>query len=64
MTSQRALVLKILEESTEHLDAETIWERAKAQDERINLATIYRTLIVLKEMRMVELRSFERDHKR
>ncbi len=64
MTSKRALVLKILEESTEHLDAETIWERAKAQDERINLATVYRTLTVLKEMGMVDLRYFARDHKR
>lgn len=64
MTPQRALILQVLEESEFHMDADDIWDRARQLDENINLATVYRTLIVLKEMGMVDLRYFARDHKR
>jgi len=64
LTVQRALVLKIIEESEEHLDAETIWQRATEMQEQLNLATVYRTLAVLKEMGLVQQRYFARDHKR
>jgi Fur family ferric uptake transcriptional regulator len=64
MTPQRALVLSILHESDEHLDAEAIWQQARTRDASINLATVYRTLTVLKDMGLVEQRYFARDHKR
>ncbi len=64
MTPQRALVLAILEERGVHLDAETIWQLARARDRSLNLATVYRTLAVLKEMGLVEQRYFAREHKR
>lgn len=64
LTPQRALVLTVLEESHEHLDAETLWQRAHARDASVNLATVYRTLSVFKEMGLVEQRYFARDHKR
>jgi Fe2+ or Zn2+ uptake regulation protein len=64
LTPQRALVLSILQESDEHLDAEAIWQAARRHDDSINLATVYRTLTVLKEMGLVEQRYFARDHKR
>ena len=64
LTVQRALVLKIIEESEEHLDAETIWQRATEMQAQLNLATVYRTLVVLKEMGLVQQRYFARDHKR
>jgi Fe2+ or Zn2+ uptake regulation protein len=54
LTRQRRLVLKVLEESREHLDAEGLHDRAKALDPKISLATVYRTLAVLKEMGLVE----------
>ena len=34
----------MIENSEEHLDAEAIYRRAHAKDERISLATVYRTL--------------------
>ena len=54
LTAQRRLVLEVLEASTEHLDAETLYERARVHDPNISLATVYRTLAVLKEMGLVE----------
>ena len=64
MTSQRALILSVLEDSEKHLDAETIFARARKRQRSLNLATVYRTLAVLKEMGLVEQRYFARDHKR
>ncbi len=63
MTSKRALVLDILTRSDTHLDAETIWHLARRRDQSLNLATVYRTLVVLKEMGLVEQRYFARTHK-
>lgn len=64
LTAQRALVLKIIEESDEHLDAEGIWKRAGEMQAQIDLATVYRTLSVLKELGLVQQRYFAREHKR
>ncbi len=64
VTPQRLLVLEILHEADEHLDAEAIYARAKDRDPRISLATVYRTLSKLKEVGLVEQRYFARDHKR
>ena len=64
LTAQRRLVLEIIEESQEHLDAEGIWQRAMELHAQINLATVYRTLAVLKEMGLVQQRYFAREHKR
>jgi len=54
LTHQRRLVLRVLEESDEHLDAEAVYLQAKARDTHISLATVYRTLAVLKEIGLVE----------
>ncbi len=64
VTPQRLLVMEILEESDDHLDAEAIYERARDRDPKVSLATVYRTLAKLKEVGLVEQRYFARDHKR
>ncbi len=64
VTPQRLLVLQVLEESDEHLDAEAIYARAQQRDPNVSLATVYRTLNKLKELGLVEQRYFARDHKR
>ena len=62
LTRQRQLVLEILEEGAEHLDAETVFERARERDERIGIATVYRTLAFLKEIGLVDEHQFGEDH--
>ncbi len=54
LTPQRRLILAVLRESNEHLDAESLYDQAKIHDPNISLATVYRTLAVLKDMRLVE----------
>lgn len=54
LTSQRRLVLDVLERCDEHLEADAIHKRAKARAPGLSLATVYRTLALLKEMGLVE----------
>lgn len=62
LTRQRRLVLEVLESSQEHLDAESLHDRAKALQPNISLATVYRTLQILKEMGLVEEHQFGEGH--
>ena len=64
ITSQRQLVLAVIESSPEHLDAEAIYRRVRKKDTRIGLATVYRTLAVLKDMGLIEQRYLDRNHDR
>jgi len=64
ITTQRALLLRIIEQSGGHLDAEAIYLRAKKENPRLSLSTVYRTLGVLKGMDLVEQRYFARQHQR
>jgi Fe2+ or Zn2+ uptake regulation protein len=64
LTQQRRLILEIIQESDEHLDAEAIYLRGKPKDPTLSLSTVYRTLNLLKELDLVEQRYFARDHQR
>ena len=54
LTPQRRLILQVLEESHGHLDADALYARVKARDADVSLATVYRTLAVLREIWLVE----------
>jgi Fe2+ or Zn2+ uptake regulation protein len=62
LTSQRRLILKVLEESDGHLDADALHDRVKTRDPDVSLATVYRTLAVLREIGMVEEHRLGEDH--
>jgi Fur family transcriptional regulator, ferric uptake regulator len=54
MTRQRRIVMQILEESQAHLDADSIHALARARDEKISLATVYRALALFKQRGLIE----------
>lgn len=62
VTPQRLLLLRLLEEADEHLDAETLFQRASAADDSLSLATVYRTLAIFKGIGLVAQRYFAREH--
>jgi Fe2+ or Zn2+ uptake regulation protein len=62
LTAQRQLILEVLEESNGHLDADALYDQAKARDAEISLATVYRTLAVLQEIGLVEEHRLGEDH--
>ena len=64
VTAQRVLLIRLLDEANEHLDAEELYRRARREMPNINLSTVYRNLTALKEAGLVEQRYFARDHSR
>lgn len=64
MTSQRALVLDLLANSHDDLDAERLHQLASEYDPNISLPTIYRTLNTLEAARLISPRYSSSDHER
>src|SRR5579872_4505669 len=54
LTRQRKLLLELIDKSGEHLDAEGLFQLAKARDPKLNRVTVYRTLKLLKQGGLVD----------
>ncbi|MBA5776079.1 transcriptional repressor [Stappia sp. F7233] len=44
MTDQRRVIARVIETSTDHPDVEELYRRAVAEDPRISISTVYRTV--------------------
>ncbi len=55
-TAQRRLLLELLGEADEHIDAKELYRRAISRDESISPATVYRSLNLFKELGLIEER--------
>jgi Fur family peroxide stress response transcriptional regulator len=62
LTRQRRLVLEALQQSREHLDASELYQLVRIRDPKISLATVYRTLALLKEMGLVSEQRLGEEH--
>ncbi len=58
MTGQRRLIARVLSDSVDHPDVEELYRRASALDQRISIATVYRTVRLLEEKGILERRDF------
>ena len=58
MTGQRRLIIKVLEDSTDHPDVETLFERANKIDSKVSIATVYRTVKTLQNAGILEKLEF------
>ncbi len=58
MTGQRRTIARVLSESTDHPDAEELYQRANRIDARISIATVYRTLRLFEEASILESHNF------
>jgi Fur family transcriptional regulator, ferric uptake regulator len=54
LTRQRQVLLELIDQTGEHLDAERLYQLAKEQDPKINRVTVYRTLKMLKAGGLVD----------
>ena len=59
MTGQRRLIIKVLEDSDDHPDVETLFERANKIDSKVSIATVYRTVKTLKNAGILEKLEFK-----
>lgn len=64
MTGPRKTILKVLGESMDHPSVEAVYERAKAVDPTISIATVYRTLNMLDELDLVTRHEFNESFSR
>jgi len=53
LTTQRRLLLELIRDSEEHLDAKELYQRARARDDSIGPATVYRSLNLFKELGLI-----------
>jgi len=58
MTDQRRVIARILSNAEDHPDAEELHRRAAAEDDRISLATVYRTVRLFDEAGIIERHDF------
>lgn len=64
MTGPRKTILKVLGEAMDHPSVEAVYERAKAVDSSISIATVYRTLNMLDELDLVTRHEFNESFSR
>ncbi len=64
MTGPRKTILKVLDEAMDHPSVEAVYERAKAIDSSISIATVYRTLNMLDELDLVTRHEFNESFSR
>ena len=58
MTGQRRLIIKVIENSKDHPDVETLFERSNKIDNKVSIATVYRTVKVLQNAGILEKLEF------
>lgn len=54
ITGQRKILIETIQASEIHLDAATLLEHARRRDGGINRATVYRTIELLKKLRLID----------
>jgi len=59
MTDQRRVIARVLSEAEDHPDVEEIHRRAAEIDQRISIATVYRTMRLFEEAGVVERHEFQ-----
>ncbi|MEM6683762.1 MAG: Fur family transcriptional regulator [Pseudomonadota bacterium] len=58
LTSQRALVCTVLQKSKDHPNVDDLYARAREEDPTIAIATVYRTLKVLEDHKLIARHGF------
>lgn len=62
LTPQRYLILRVLQEAKVHLSVEQVLERVQQEYPCVNLTTIYRTLALLEQLKLVRETYFSGEH--
>ena len=58
MTEQRKVIVQVLSDSKDHPDVELVYKRAAEVDKRISIATVYRTIRLFEENKIIEKHEF------
>ena len=58
MTEQRKVIVQVLSKSKDHPDVESVYKRSVKVDKRISIATVYRTIRLFEENKIIEKHEF------
>src|SRR3546814_20177598 len=58
ITEQRRIIARVISDSADHPDVETLYERASALDSGISIATVYRTVRLFEEAGILDRHDF------
>nr|WP_281300002.1 MULTISPECIES: Fur family transcriptional regulator [unclassified Iodidimonas] len=58
MTDQRRVIARVLSDATDHPDVEEVYRRSIAVDDKISIATVYRTVRLFEESGILERHDF------
>ncbi len=58
MTEQRRVIARVLSEAEDHPDVEEVYRRAALIDDRISIATVYRTVRMFEEAGIIDRHDF------
>ena len=58
ITDQRRIIARVISDSEDHPDVETLYERASAIDSGISIATVYRTVRLFEEAGILDRHDF------
>ena len=58
MTDQRRVIARVISDSDDHPDVELLYQRASKIDNRISIATVYRTVRLFEEANILERHDF------
>lgn len=58
ITEQRRVIARVISDSEDHPDVETLYERASAIDSGISIATVYRTVRLFEEAGILDRHDF------
>lgn len=58
MTGQRRVIAQVLENSDDHPDVEELYKRASQIDNKISIATVYRTVKLFEEYNILDKHEF------
>ena len=58
ITEQRRIIAKVIEKSQDHPNVESLFQRAKKIDDKISIATTYRTIKLLEDANLIDKHDF------
>ena len=59
LTDQRRLIAKVMSESSDHPDVDELHKRVSEIDEKVSIATVYRTVKLFEESGIIEKHDFK-----
>ncbi|MDP7171952.1 MAG: Fur family transcriptional regulator [SAR324 cluster bacterium] len=59
LTDQRRLIAKVMSQSSDHLDVDELHKRISKIDEKVSIATVYRTVKLFEESGIIEKHDFK-----